>query len=86
VRATRRQPSSRISRLVDSIQRTPSSNDDSGLGMHYNRGRPHSSLGPGLPEPMSDRVRPTTTGTGCLSDIGLRRDPCSAVCITNMAW
>ena len=24
--------------------------------MHYNRGRPHSSLGPGLPEPMSDQV------------------------------
>jgi hypothetical protein len=26
--------------------------------MHYNRGRPHSSLGPGLPEPMSDQVPP----------------------------
>jgi putative transposase len=25
---------------------------------HYNRGRPHSSLGPGLPEPMSDPVPP----------------------------
>jgi len=24
--------------------------------MHYNRGRPHSSLGPGLPEPISDPV------------------------------
>jgi len=23
---------------------------------HYNRGRPHSALGPGLPEPMSDQV------------------------------
>jgi putative transposase len=23
---------------------------------HYNRGRPHSSLGPGLPDPPSDRV------------------------------
>jgi transposase InsO family protein len=22
--------------------------------IHYNRGRPHSALGPGLPEPMSD--------------------------------
>ena len=25
---------------------------------HYNRGRPHSSLGPGLPEPMLDPVPP----------------------------
>jgi transposase InsO family protein len=23
---------------------------------HYNRGRPHSSLGPGLPDPLPDRV------------------------------
>jgi len=23
---------------------------------HYNRGRPHSSLGPGIPEPPSDRA------------------------------
>jgi transposase InsO family protein len=23
---------------------------------HYNRGRPHSALGPGLPEPMSDKL------------------------------
>jgi transposase InsO family protein len=25
-------------------------------GLHYNRGRPHSSLGPGPPEPNQDRV------------------------------
>jgi len=25
-------------------------------GLHYNRGRPHSSLGPGIPEPNQDRV------------------------------
>ena len=25
-------------------------------GIHYNRGRPHSTLGPGLPEPTQDRV------------------------------
>src|SRR5215831_13614326 len=24
--------------------------------IHYNRGRPHSALGPGLPKPMSDQV------------------------------
>jgi putative transposase len=26
--------------------------------IHYNRGRPHSALGPGLPEPVSDQVPP----------------------------
>ena len=26
--------------------------------VHYNRGRPHSALGPGVPEPMSERVLP----------------------------
>jgi transposase InsO family protein len=25
-------------------------------GIHYNRGRPHSSLGPGIPEPSQERV------------------------------
>ena len=25
---------------------------------HYNRGRPHAALGPGLPEPMSEQVPP----------------------------
>jgi transposase InsO family protein len=25
-------------------------------GNHYNRGRPHSSLGPGLPEPTQDKA------------------------------
>ena len=25
-------------------------------GNHYNRGRPHSTLGPGLPEPTQDQV------------------------------
>ena len=25
-------------------------------GLHYNRGRPHSSLGPGIPEPDQDSI------------------------------
>jgi putative transposase len=25
-------------------------------GIHYNRGRPHSSLGPGIPEPRQENV------------------------------
>lgn len=36
---------------------------------HYNRGRPHSSLGPGIPEPSPALIRPVPTGhrlpTGC---------------------
>ena len=27
-----------------------------GWGFHYNRGRPHSSLGPGIPEPNQESV------------------------------
>ena len=26
-------------------------------GIHYNRGRPNSSLGPGVPEPNQENVR-----------------------------
>jgi putative transposase len=29
---------------------------------HYNRGRPHSSLGPGIPEPPPDRLAPFSNG------------------------
>jgi putative transposase len=29
---------------------------------HYNRGRPHASLGPGLPEPPSPSHRPQPSG------------------------
>jgi len=30
--------------------------------MHDNRGRPHASLGPGMPEPSPARIRPAATG------------------------
>ena len=29
---------------------------------HYNRGRPHTSLGPGLPDPLSNREAPLVSG------------------------
>ena len=29
---------------------------------HYNRGRPHSSLGPGIPDPPADLIRPVRAG------------------------
>ena len=28
---------------------------------HYNRGRPHASLGPGIPDPPHDRVAPVSS-------------------------
>jgi transposase InsO family protein len=34
-------------------------------GLHYNRGRPHSSLGPGLSEPNQDRVPASIIDTSC---------------------
>jgi putative transposase len=29
---------------------------------HYNRGRPHASLGPGIPDPLAERKPPVSTG------------------------
>jgi len=29
---------------------------------HYNRGRPHASLGPGIPDPPPDRLAPSANG------------------------
>jgi hypothetical protein len=29
---------------------------------HYNRGRPHTSLGPGIPEPLPERDQVVSTG------------------------
>jgi transposase InsO family protein len=37
--------------------------------MHYNRGRPHSSLGPGLPEPPSELLAPPITGHRLPQDV-----------------
>ena len=31
---------------------------------HYNRGRPHASLGPGIPDPRPDEVVSESTGHG----------------------
>ena len=53
---------------------------------HYNRGRPHSSLGPGFPEPTQDRAPTAAPDTDCRPDTMWRRIPCSAGYITNIAW
>jgi putative transposase len=29
---------------------------------HYNRGRPHASLGPGIPDPLPEVIRPASVG------------------------
>ena len=39
--------------------------------IHYNRGRPHSALGPGLPEPVSEQVPSNEHDTVCLLGTGL---------------
>jgi transposase InsO family protein len=54
-------------------------------GIHYNRGRPHPSLGPGLPEIPWAAFPQMTTDTNCRPATALFEDQCSAVCITNTA-
>ena len=53
---------------------------------HYNRGRPHSSLGPGIPEPTQGKVRAIFQGhrlpAGAVSD----RRPFLGDCIMNIGW
>jgi hypothetical protein len=31
------------------------------MGGHYNRGRPHASLGPGIPDPLPERKQLVST-------------------------
>jgi hypothetical protein len=40
-------------RISDRFQENPHVKE---WGIHYNRGRPHSSLGPGIPEPNQESV------------------------------
>ena len=52
---------------------------------HYNRGRPHSALGPGIPEPPRRRFRPVHITTGCQSAIRSLRFRFLVACTTNTA-
>ena len=53
---------------------------------HYNRGRPHSSLGPGMPEPSS-RATPRAADRHCLpTDEVVHRDQSLVDCIRNISW
>lgn len=53
---------------------------------HDNRGRPHTSLGPGLPEPSPDRGGQNRSGADSPHDIASWRRRFSAGCITNIDW
>ena len=52
---------------------------------HYNRGRPHMSLGPGIPEPLQAEVPSGVDRHKCPMDTASTRRLFWAVCITNMA-
>ena len=54
--------------------------------LHYNRGQPHSALGPGIPEHPRPRFRPASIGTGCPPVIVSARLRFSAGCIMNTGW
>jgi len=54
---------------------------------HYNHGRPHMALGPGVPDPPLVLVRPATQPTrhfGSASASACASDRCWVVCITNI--
>ena len=55
---------------------------------HYNKGRPHSSLGPEAPERFSVVLfhDPRITGTNCRGTVRSERGTSSAVYITNTGW
>jgi len=53
---------------------------------HYNQGRPHSSLGPGIPEPSGGSRRHPFQATVFLVVTGWSEFPSWAVCITNTGW
>ena len=56
MRTVRRDITSGVPGLPDSAQRTPPENDYQRMGTPLQPGRPHSSLGPGIPEPNQDGV------------------------------
>ena len=56
LRATDRDHSQRVSRLDHSVLRESLEKILREFIVHYNRGRPHSSLGPGIPEPSQAEV------------------------------
>jgi integrase-like protein len=54
--------------------------------IHYNRGRPHSTLGPASPEAIQASVPPAAIDIASQPDIGLLQPLFSADYITSTAW
>jgi len=52
---------------------------------HYNRGRPHSALASGFPEPIQTTV-PVAIDIDCRRSTVLHRRRCSVAYIMNIAW
>src|SRR5206468_7246151 len=52
---------------------------------HYNQGRPHKSLGPGIPEPISGAIPWLLTDTAFRKTTSFAPKPFSADCICKLA-
>jgi hypothetical protein len=60
--------------------------DSSRLGViHYNRGRPHASLGPGIPDPLSERNPLASTGHRLPEHARVIATPILGGCTMNIA-
>ena len=53
---------------------------------HYNRGRPHASLGPGIPYPLPEADQLVTTGHRLPEHTEVIAAPILAGCTMNIAW
>ena len=53
---------------------------------HYNHGRPHRSLGPGIPLPLEPLPEPSPRRHHIPNNCGLRRSLFSKVCTTSTHW
>jgi hypothetical protein len=53
---------------------------------HHNRGRPHSALGPGIPEPPEPRFRPAANATASQMGVALPRALFSEAYTMNTGW
>jgi putative transposase len=53
---------------------------------HYNRGRPHSSLGPGVPEPNQDKVPASDHRHKLPAGYRVVKTSVLAACIMSIAW
>jgi hypothetical protein len=55
-------------------------------GIHYNRSRPHCSLGPGIPEPSQERVPTNDHRHKLPAGYRVGKTPVLGAYITSIAW